>query len=151
MILYLIVCSVVVFSVFFWISWRDYSSSKPTPSSITNTIIWQQILLAVTVITATLPNLKAFLVSLSAKWGEAVPKEYGKAGKDVELEDISSSRLKLPQIDAKESATENNGQRETDVYGSASEERDMCSRPSTGSGGQETMCRKETTWNVVSI
>ncbi|KAF2744789.1 hypothetical protein M011DRAFT_528121 [Sporormia fimetaria CBS 119925] len=51
--------------------WTSYSRGRPSPFDIVPTFIMQQALLAASLISATIPNLKAFLESLSASWGEA--------------------------------------------------------------------------------
>lgn len=74
-------CSVVALSAVHLSVWIDYTRGRPSPIGIVPSLIWQQTLLAISLIAATVPNLKAFLQSLSASWGRAewgyTTKAYG--------------------------------------------------------------------------
>jgi len=50
-------------------SWIKYTHAAPSPFNIIHVLVWQQTLLSYTLISATIPNLKAFLQSLSTNWG----------------------------------------------------------------------------------
>ena len=63
--------SVIALSAVHLSSWISYSDGQPSPIAIVPTFVLQQALLAVSLISATIPNSKAFLQSLSASWGEA--------------------------------------------------------------------------------
>jgi hypothetical protein len=49
----------------------DYSNGLPSPFAIIPAFILQQTVLAASLITATIPNLKSFLQSLSGNWEQA--------------------------------------------------------------------------------
>ena len=51
--------------------WISYTQGLPSSISIVPVMIWQQMLLTASLITGTIPNLKAFLQSLSADWGRS--------------------------------------------------------------------------------
>jgi len=115
--------------------------------SITLTIIWQQILLAASVISATLPTSKSFLVSLSARWGEADPTGYGTsetATGAIELNGINSSRPNNSQPNMTEPHARKGLQGATKDRDSPQAIGDAYSRPSTAGGSQKMA------WNVVS-
>ena len=132
--------------------WISYSSNQASPFEIVPTMILQQTLLAASLISATIPNLKAFLQSLSASWGEAAfgsghtTNVYGNG--TFEMSNLNSSRhtTSRPQIRNRFSA-KNRPDSETQVTVSR---RIAGERGSLGSGeSQDLIIRKETAWNVV--
>ncbi|KAF2203202.1 hypothetical protein GQ43DRAFT_279254 [Delitschia confertaspora ATCC 74209] len=60
---------VIVFSVLHLDAWIKYTNAPASPFTVVPTLIWQQTLLGYTLVSATIPNLKAFLQSLSTNWG----------------------------------------------------------------------------------
>ena len=62
-------CRVIVFSILHMDAWIKYTNGEPSPFSIVPVLIWQQTLISYTLVSATIPNLKAFLQSLSTNWG----------------------------------------------------------------------------------
>ena len=75
----------------------NYSNGQPSPIAVVPTFILQQKLLAVSLISVIIPDLKAFLQSLSASWGEAgfgsgyTTKAYGNITLDTN--DMTSNTL----------------------------------------------------------
>jgi hypothetical protein len=134
-----------------------YTKGPQSPLLITQTLIWQQILLAVSLVTATLPNLKAFLQSLSARWGEADMGIYGNYGTGnygtgtYELKSMNAARAreasnpaaKGPIVKVKAS-TEFNAR----AFAQQREGGERDSVGSTSGGSQDLIIRKETTWTV---
>lgn len=139
-------CSVIVFSVLHLDAWIHYTKGPPSPFLIVPSLIWQQTLLAWSVISATIPNLKAFLQSLSANWGGVdwgyTTKAYGNG--TFELKNMNSGRHG-------KSATESNGPF-PGATGSKEHHNGGKTRgesASLGSGGsQDLIIRKETAWTV---
>jgi hypothetical protein len=131
--------SVIVLSALHLESLITYTNGPPSPFLIIQTLVWQHIILTVALITATIPNLKAFLQSLSARWGEANMTVYGNYGTGTyELKSMSSK-----------------GAAKSEIKGLSpgvvieSETRGRNSPESTSGGSQDMIIRKETTWTVV--
>jgi hypothetical protein len=59
----------IVFSILHMDAWINYSNSTPSPFTVVPVLIWQQTLLSYNLVSATIPNLKSFLQSLSTNWG----------------------------------------------------------------------------------
>ncbi|KAF2850850.1 hypothetical protein T440DRAFT_554651 [Plenodomus tracheiphilus IPT5] len=139
--------SVIPISTMYLVSWRGYTDSAPSPLSFTRVMIWQQVLLSLSVISATLPSLKAFLESLSARWNELDATVYGSYGTRagaMELSEMNHSRPKT--TDLKITVQK---QFETRIDTSAQEAGERASRASTSGGSQDLIIRKEATWNVI--
>lgn len=134
-----------------------YTKGPPSPLLITHTLIWQQILLAVSLVTATIPNLKAFLQSLSARWGEADMGIYGVYGtgnygtRTYELMSMSAARIRdAPKPVTKESILRVKASSEFNARVFA-QQREVGERDSVGSTSgesQDLIIRKETTFTV---
>jgi hypothetical protein len=152
----LIVFSVIIVSALHLNAWISYTNGPPSPFSITNTLIHQQILLTVSLITATIPNMKAFLQSLSARWEEADLRTYGNYGSGgnygtgtYELKSMRSKRPQLLETQVKLPYAGSNFEAEAETHTSTREAGDRGSVGSTSGGSQDLIIRKETTWTVV--
>ncbi|KAH7064015.1 hypothetical protein BKA63DRAFT_176967 [Paraphoma chrysanthemicola] len=145
---------VIVLSVLHLHAWISYTNGSPSPFSIARTLIYQQVLLTVSLITATIPNMKAFLQSLSARWGEADHRTYGNYGSGriygtgtYELKSMNSKQPHQPEGAVKRPYTEPIF--EADGHATTRGASDRCSIDSTSGGSQDLIIRKETTWTVV--
>lgn len=144
--------SVIALSAAHLSSWISYTNDEPTPLTIVSSLILQQTLLAASLISATIPNLKAFLQSLSASWGEAgfgggyTTKAYGNG--TFEMHNLNSFRPTASQSTKNNDyAAQNHTDYETQVTAAR---REAGERTSLGSGGsQDLIIRKETAWTVV--
>jgi hypothetical protein len=132
-------------------AWIGYTNGPPSPLLIVHSLVWQQVLLVVSLITASIPNLKAFLQSLSANWGEpdfgyTSRKNYGNG--TYELKNLNSVRPTVSRTmeTSVPHPVQENSDFETQVYTSTG---GAIGRSSLGSGGsQDLIIRKETTWVV---
>ncbi|KAF2625636.1 hypothetical protein BU25DRAFT_388559 [Macroventuria anomochaeta] len=134
--------------------WISYSNGQPSSLAVVPTFILQQTLMATSLISATIPNLKAFLQSLSASWGEAefssgyTTKAYGNG--TFEMNNLNShappaSRTGMGDLYSAKSHPDF----ETQVTTS---QRIAGERSSLGSGeSQDLIIRKETAWTVERI
>jgi hypothetical protein len=140
---------VIAFSAAHLNVWISYSNGPPSPITIVPTLIWQEVLLAASLISATVPNLKAFLQSLSASWGEAgwgyTTKAYGNG--TFEMNNMSSRAPPDSGTGAKDSySTKCDANFETQITTSR---KITGERSSLGSGeSQDLIIRKETAWTV---
>ncbi|KZM28293.1 hypothetical protein ST47_g559 [Ascochyta rabiei] len=130
-------------------AWISYTNGPPSPLFVVPTIIWQHTLLATSLITATIPNLKAFLQSLSANWGEAgfgyTTKAYGNG--TFEMHNMNSSAPPAPQIAKGELHPSKGGPGySTQATTSACVAGERSSLGSSES--QDLIIRKETAWTV---
>lgn len=136
---------VIIFSIFHLSARIKYTNAQPSPFNIVSTLIWHQTLLAWSLISTTIPNLKAFLQSLSANWGGSdwgyTVKAYGNG--TFEMKSMSSRPMASGT--GTETATDMDKK-----YGTQIETRHVGERSSLGSGGsQDMIIRKETVWTVV--
>ncbi|KAF2121707.1 hypothetical protein BDV96DRAFT_218452 [Lophiotrema nucula] len=60
---------IIVFSVLYLNAWITYTNGPPSPFRVQPVLLWQQVWLSWSLISTTIPNLKAFLQSLSTNWG----------------------------------------------------------------------------------
>ena len=143
--------SVIALSAVHLNLWISYSHGLPSPFAIVPTFILQQTLLAASLISATIPNLKAFLQSLSASWGEAgfgsgyTTKAYGNG--TFEMTNMNSAIPPASRAGAGGLySTKGHSDFETQV---STSRRNAGERSSLGSGGsQDLIIRKETAWTV---
>lgn len=138
--------SVIIFSGIHLHERVKYTKGAPSPFNIVPTLIWHQALLVWSLISATIPNLKAFLQSLSANWGGAdwgyTVKAYGNG--TFEMKNMGSSRGMASGLHP-EAITEMDRKYQTQI-----ETRQVGERSSLGSGGsQDMIIRKETAFTVV--
>jgi hypothetical protein len=141
--------SVIAFSAAHLNAWISYSNGPPSPIAVVPTLVWQQALLGTSLICATIPNLKAFIQSLSASWGEAgwgySTKAYGNG--TFEMDHINSSapsasRTGMRDVYSAKAYPTHETQTSTSM-------RNTGERSSLGSGAsQDLIIRKETTWIV---
>lgn len=122
-------------------------NAQPSPFAIVTTLIWHQTLMAWSLISTTIPNLKAFLQSLSANWGGAdwgyTVKAYGNG--TFEMKNMGSSSRPMASEAGTETRTEMDRKFDAQV-----QVRPAGERSSLGSGGsQDMIIRKDTTWTVV--
>ncbi|KAF2261346.1 hypothetical protein CC78DRAFT_521904 [Lojkania enalia] len=141
----------IVFSVIYLNSWVHYSNGAPSPFNILPVLIWQQVLLAWSLISATIPNLKAFLQSLSTNWGidwGYTTHAYGTNG-TFELSEIkrsthTASRTESEAPYAAEART-NGTKFKTEVTTNEFDRGHRTENGSVGSGGsQDLIIRKDT-------
>jgi hypothetical protein len=131
--------------------WIEYSNTVPSPLSAVPTLILQQTVLATSLISATVPNLKAFLQSFSVNWGDAgfgsgsATKTYGNG--TFEMNNLNSR-----VASASRSAANNlySSRNPPDFEAKITTSRRLPGeRDSLGSGGsQDLIIRKETAWTV---
>lgn len=139
---------VIIFSIFHLSARIKYTdNAQPSPFNIVTTLIWLQTLLAWSLISTTIPNLKAFLQSLSANWGGAdwgyTVKAYGNG--TFEMKNMGSSSRPMASGTGTDGATDMDRKYEAQV-----QTRQIGERSSLGSGGsQDMIIRKETVWTVV--
>lgn len=131
--------------------WIRYSSGRASPIAVVPTFILQQTLLGASLISATIPNLKAFLQSLSANWGEAgfgsgyTTKAYGNGTFEMSNMNSQAPPSSRNGIGGHYS-TKDLPDFETQVTTSR---RLAGERSSLGSGeSQDLIIRKETAWTV---
>lgn len=136
----------IVFAIVHLITRIKYTNKQPSPFNIVPVLIWHQALLAWALISTTIPNLKAFLQSLSANWGGA---DWGYTGKaygngTFEMKSMGTQ----PKSQAMASAT--GAERPTDMDQTYATQKQVGERSSLGSSGsQDMIIRKETVWSVV--
>ncbi|KAF2441589.1 hypothetical protein P171DRAFT_446447 [Karstenula rhodostoma CBS 690.94] len=140
---------VIVFSIVHLSTRIKYTDDQPSPINIVPTLIWHQALLAWSLISTTIPNLKAFLQSLSATWGGAdwgyTVKAYGNGTFEMKSMGTQSRSQAMASASGTERATETDQKYETQI-----QTRQAGERSSLGSGGsQDMIIRKETVWTVV--
>ncbi|KAF2035232.1 hypothetical protein EK21DRAFT_107356 [Setomelanomma holmii] len=145
---------VIIVSILHLNAFVAYTQGPPSPFHITTSLIYQQILLAVSFITATTPNMKAFLQLLSAQWGAADMRTYGNYGSrrnygtgTYELKSMSSKQPRPLETEAEGPYDGLNLGAE--AHDSTREAGDRASVISTSGGSQDLIIRKETTWTVV--
>ena len=137
----------IIFTILHLIARIKYTDNGlPSPFNIVTTLIWHQTLLAWSLISATIPNLKAFLQSLSASWGGAdwgyTNKAYGNG--TFEMRNMGSSSRPTASGAGIEQATDIDRKYEAQVR-----MRQHGERSSLGSNGsQDMIIRKETVWTV---
>ena len=129
--------------------WTSYTKGAPSTFSIVPTLIWQQALLTTSLLTATIPNMKAFLQSLSASWGGAqfgyTTKAYGNG--TFEMHNVGST---VPPTSQDATNATHSGRSlpgfKTHITTSG---RPVGDRSSLGSGdSQDLIIRKETVFTV---
>ncbi|KAF9738730.1 hypothetical protein PMIN06_011150 [Paraphaeosphaeria minitans] len=140
---------VIIFSILHLVARIKYTDSQPSPFNIVQPLIWHQTLLAWGLISATIPNLKAFLQSLSASWGGAdwgyTVKAYGNGTFEMKSMGTQPRSHAMASATGTENATEMDQKYETRI-----QTRRAGERSSLGSGGsQDMIIRKETVWTVV--
>ena len=143
--------SVIALSAVHLSSWISYSDGQPSPIAIVPTFVLQQALLAVSLISATIPNSKAFLQSLSASWGEAgfrsgyTTKAYSNT--TFEMNDVASNALSASR-NGMGCLYSSKGPPNFETQVTASR-RNVGERSSLDSGeSQDLIIRKETAWAV---
>lgn len=129
--------------------WISYTRGTPSPFTIVPSLVWQQSFLTTSLVAATVPNLKAFLQSLSASWGGAqsgyTTTAYGNG--TFEMADIGSA-APLASRKGVQGISSSNGGRcfETQLTTTS---HSAARRGSLGSGGsQDLIIRKETVFAV---
>ncbi|KAL1612384.1 hypothetical protein SLS60_000610 [Paraconiothyrium brasiliense] len=141
---------VIFFSIFHLGARIKYTdNAQPSPFNIVSTLTWHQTLLAWSLISTTIPNLKAFLHSLSANWGGAdwgyTVKAYGNGTFEMKNMGTDSRSRAMASGAGTEAATDMDTKFETQI-----QTRQVGERSSLGSGGsQDMIIRKETVWTVV--
>ncbi|KAJ4294248.1 hypothetical protein N0V90_007938 [Kalmusia sp. IMI 367209] len=138
---------VIFFSIVHLKARINYTNMPPSPFNIVTTLIWHQTLLAWSLISTTIPNLKAFLQSLSANWGGAdwgyTVKAYGNG--TFEMKNMGSSSRPMASGAHTETITDMDRK-----YDAQIQTRQVGERSSLGSGGsQDMIIRKETVFSVV--
>lgn len=126
-----------------------YTDVQPSPFNIVTSLIWHQTLLAWALISTTIPNLKAFLQSLSASWGGAdwgyTVKAYGNGTFEMKSMGTHSRSHAMASATGAEGPTDMDKKYETQIH-----TRQVGARGSLGSGSsQDMIIRKETVWTVV--
>ncbi|KAF1975933.1 hypothetical protein BU23DRAFT_456954 [Bimuria novae-zelandiae CBS 107.79] len=143
---------VILFSIFHLTARIRYTDrGQPSPFNIVSTLIWHQTLLAWSLISTTIPNLKAFLQSLSANWGGAdwgyTVKAYGNG--TFEMKNMGSSSRPTASGMASGAGTETATYMDH-KYDAQIHTRQAGERNSLGSSGsQDLIIHKETAWTVV--
>ncbi|KAF2133572.1 hypothetical protein P153DRAFT_393382 [Dothidotthia symphoricarpi CBS 119687] len=139
---------VIVLSAFHLHAWIDYTLGLPSSILVVQSLIWQQALLVVSLVSATIPNLKAFLQSLSANWGERdwsyATRIHGSG--TFELENINASKPKQVVTGSRVTLSP---QINPSFEIRASTVAEECRRGSLGSGeSQDLIIWKETAWTI---
>ncbi|KAL6705998.1 hypothetical protein ACN47E_006100 [Coniothyrium glycines] len=146
--------SIVPISIVYLEAWQDYTKGPPSSLRVSQILIWQQILLAFSLITATVPSLKSFLESLSTRWGEADMTRYGTSNHTwngtYELKDLNGVESRVTRTDPDMNNILVSPAFETHIYTSTQEIGGRGSRASSTGGSQDLIIKKETTWNVVT-
>jgi hypothetical protein len=141
---------VIIFTIIHLSARIKYTDNpQPSPFNIVSTLIWHQTLLAWSLISATIPNLKAFLQSLSANWGGRdwgyTVKAYGNGTFELKSMGTNTRSHAMASVVGTETATDQDQKFETQI-----QTRRVGERSSLGSGGsQDMIIRKETVWTVV--
>lgn len=144
---------VIVLSAIHLRAWIQYSTGPASPFTVVSTLILQQVLLTCSLICATIPNMKSFLQSLSANWGDAgfgsgyTSRAYGNG--TFELNNVSNRHGSAPisrpdTVDLYSAKCRPNFQTKV-----ATSRRVTVERASLGSGeSRDQIIRKETAWTV---
>jgi hypothetical protein len=123
----------------------EYTSGPPSPFHIIQSLVLQQSLLAWSLVSATIPNLKAFLQSLSANWGGhewGYSTNYGHG--TIELNEINTQRTTASKRKSEvRFSVQESSNFDTQVYTSTGEGGSVAS-----GGSQDLIIRKETVWTV---
>ncbi|ORY09607.1 hypothetical protein BCR34DRAFT_589210 [Clohesyomyces aquaticus] len=151
--------AIIIFSTMHLNAWIKYTNGEPSPFLIVPVLIWQQTLLATSLITATIPNLKAFLQSLSTNWGidwGYSTQPYGQGTYEmgnVKRSGVTASRAES-EIPYSPRSQVSGAKFKTEISTKARERPasvEHNSSHSIGSGGsQDLIIRKETQWAVES-
>jgi hypothetical protein len=144
--------STVVFSVLQFDALRRYNSEPPSSLRIVPSLIWQEILLGTGLITATIPNMRAFVQSLSGNRFDAKVSSDMKSSKQFGNETFELKTMRT--LKSTSSVIECRNLRlvpnptvfKTQVDSSIEELEERGSLGSSGS--QDMIIRKKTVWSV---
>lgn len=137
---------VIVFSILHLDAWIHYSNGRPSTFTVVPVLIWQQTLLSYNLVSATIPNLKSFLQSLSTNWGIDWGYSSNAYGSHGEYE-MSNMKRSGASVSRTESETPSRISRlpkfKTEILSTVRDHGSVGSHDS-----QDLIIRKDTQWHI---